>query len=66
MWAWIGAAFGLFIVYRVGQLLWWWRTTRLARAKRIEAGLADWQEANPGKRIPVDFALDIARDNWNG
>ena len=65
MWAWIGAAFGLFVAYRVVQLLWWWLTTRLAREKRIEAGLAEWQEANPGERTPVDVMLNIARDNWD-
>ena len=65
IWTWIGILFALFVVYRVGQFLWWHRTMRLARSRRIETGLAEWAEANPGKRISVGMIMTITRENWD-
>ena len=62
---WVGLAFGLFVLYRVAGYFWWRRNKNLARNKRIEKGLAEWQEAHPGQRISEGTIMDITGANWD-
>lgn len=61
---WVGIAAGLFVLYRLGHFVWWYRQKKSARNARIEAAFEAWQKAHPRERIPVDTMLKIAHDNW--